>query len=128
MSEFVQTALEWAREEWVYAIFIALIFAFLVWGYVFVGQGRSGPGDQWKPGSTRYSAHFRLPLVRPSVQCPKCKRRRALRLTGNTEQRFPNDTWTTYEERLCRYCGHREWKEKSSAGAEIDFGGNGNDD
>jgi hypothetical protein len=47
-------------------------------------------------------------------RCPKCKSYRALRETGNKELRPPHNAF--FEEKLCRYCGHREWEEEWTSG------------
>ncbi len=45
-------------------------------------------------------------------QCDSCKKKHAMKRTGREEKKgfFENDLY----EKKCKYCGHREWKEKSS--------------
>ncbi len=45
-------------------------------------------------------------------RCPQCKRYNALHTTGG---QFATG-YTAYEERLCKHCGHREWKKVRFSG------------
>ncbi len=51
---------------------------------------------------------------RAKSECPKCRRKLAMKRTGQSEERGLSEI--PHYEVQCKYCGHREWRKAEPSG------------